>query len=544
ALIILDFMKYDPNQAKKGSQELGTNVVNKAKSYWYDEFLTWKPEEFGGVTELHVPSHMIWRPDLLVYNKYSISECQKEFIQQICYLLLASWSYDGSQIMLYTAEEPTAEPSTNRFGYGSNRLLPILPIAMSTISSCKANLTKAYTALEVAQGKVSQHLVDPFDVSSSADNKHQLLSDRHGALETHISSIRSALRLVRERQQAFLTFVGNSTNPEVDNEAYCNYMQETKIEDAIINAEDLLRILQANLDTTRALLEEHDNQAQARDAQIVLQDLDPEECNYYQLVKALKKRYDRPHKTRAMLHKQLQQLPGSRNLGPELRNTWFRISGILHGLRKFEDFRTVLPILDLVKGKFPSEIQQKLHDLEFQSGADFDLHQIMHHLDNIIASKEKYEDSTTLRSLASTLPVVDAKEITTSSSALQDKAGRALDAHFLAIALTHATMTTIDIEAGTARPRGIDTFHVALLGIVRDHTDQRIVSILGHQHAAAAIGAPNIACATFPLGITRVHPTVLHSSHQFVIVRIVSEGTDHLQRMQARPERVQARLTH
>ncbi|KAK6048447.1 hypothetical protein COOONC_14049 [Cooperia oncophora] len=34
--------------------------------------------------------------------------------QQICYVLLASWSYDGSQIMLYTAEEPTAEPSTNR----------------------------------------------------------------------------------------------------------------------------------------------------------------------------------------------------------------------------------------------------------------------------------------------------------------------------------------------------------------------------------------------------------------------------------------------
>lgn len=37
--------------------------------------------------------------------------------------------------------------------------------------------------------------------------------------------------------------------------------------------------------------------------------------------------------------------------------------GILHGLRKYEDLRTVLPILDLVKNKFPPEILQKLHEL-------------------------------------------------------------------------------------------------------------------------------------------------------------------------------------
>ncbi|PIO62277.1 hypothetical protein TELCIR_16175, partial [Teladorsagia circumcincta] len=46
--------------------------------YWYDEFLTWKPEEFGGVTELHVPSHMIWRPDLLVYNNANMNIRENE----------------------------------------------------------------------------------------------------------------------------------------------------------------------------------------------------------------------------------------------------------------------------------------------------------------------------------------------------------------------------------------------------------------------------------------------------------------------------------
>ncbi|VDP63267.1 unnamed protein product [Heligmosomoides polygyrus] len=132
------------------------------------------------------------------------------------------------------------------------------------------------------------------------------------------------------------------------------------------------------------------------DARIVLQDLDPDECSYSDLVQALKRRYDRPHRTRARLHMQLKQLPKSGPAGSELRETWFRITGILHGLRKFEDFRMVLPILDLVKGKFPQDIRDKLHDVEFQKGEDFDLDAVMRHLDNIIASKEKYEDSTML----------------------------------------------------------------------------------------------------------------------------------------------------
>ncbi|VDP06681.1 unnamed protein product [Heligmosomoides polygyrus] len=68
--------------------------------------------------------------------------------------------------------------------------------------------------------------------------------------------------------------------------------------------------------------------------------------------------------------------------------------GILHGFRKYEDFRTVLPLLDLVKSKFPMEIRQKLHDLEFQTGSDFDLDQVMQKLGYIINSRENdYRDA-------------------------------------------------------------------------------------------------------------------------------------------------------
>ncbi|VDP41038.1 unnamed protein product [Heligmosomoides polygyrus] len=49
----------------------------------------------------------------------------------------------------------------------------------------------------------------------------------------------------------------------------------------------------------------------------------------------------------------------------------------------------MLPLFDLVKSKFSMEIRQKLHDLEFQTGSDFDLDQVMQKLDYIINSREK-----------------------------------------------------------------------------------------------------------------------------------------------------------
>ncbi|WKY06766.1 hypothetical protein Q1695_006726 [Nippostrongylus brasiliensis] len=59
------------------------------------------------------------------------------------------------------------------------------------------------------------------------------------------------------------------------------------------------------------------------EAEIVLQDLDPERPNYYQLVSLLRKRYDCPHKILATLHKQLQQLSPSRGYGSDLGTLGF-----------------------------------------------------------------------------------------------------------------------------------------------------------------------------------------------------------------------------
>lgn len=44
--------------------------VCKKKQEWYDYKFNWNPSEYGGVTELYVPSEHIWLPDILLYNKY------------------------------------------------------------------------------------------------------------------------------------------------------------------------------------------------------------------------------------------------------------------------------------------------------------------------------------------------------------------------------------------------------------------------------------------------------------------------------------------
>lgn len=36
---------------------------------WQDHKFKWDPTEYGGVTELYVPSEHIWLPDIVLYNK-------------------------------------------------------------------------------------------------------------------------------------------------------------------------------------------------------------------------------------------------------------------------------------------------------------------------------------------------------------------------------------------------------------------------------------------------------------------------------------------
>lgn len=37
---------------------------------WQDLRLRWDPHEFGMIEMTHLPSEELWRPDIILYNKY------------------------------------------------------------------------------------------------------------------------------------------------------------------------------------------------------------------------------------------------------------------------------------------------------------------------------------------------------------------------------------------------------------------------------------------------------------------------------------------
>ncbi|XP_041369587.1 neuronal acetylcholine receptor subunit beta-4-like [Gigantopelta aegis] len=105
---------------------------------WTDEFLTWEPEDYGGVDMLTVPETFIWKPDLLPYNivdgrrKFGSTEflvkimadgrifwdpdfiletrCPVDityfpFGTQMCQIELLSWELDRKQLALTTPQK-------------------------------------------------------------------------------------------------------------------------------------------------------------------------------------------------------------------------------------------------------------------------------------------------------------------------------------------------------------------------------------------------------------------------------------------------------
>ncbi|KAK3097858.1 hypothetical protein FSP39_013889 [Pinctada imbricata] len=98
---------------------------------WSDPRLKWEPSKYGGLTDVHIPASLIWKPDItLINNADTVMEkveplviifhlgtvfyspqyrlrapCQMDlskfpFDEQNCFLLFGSWTYDNSRINL------------------------------------------------------------------------------------------------------------------------------------------------------------------------------------------------------------------------------------------------------------------------------------------------------------------------------------------------------------------------------------------------------------------------------------------------------------
>ena len=51
--------------------ELGfVPLLGVCSQQWKDVNLHWNPDDYGGIKKIRVPSTDIWRPDLVLYNKY------------------------------------------------------------------------------------------------------------------------------------------------------------------------------------------------------------------------------------------------------------------------------------------------------------------------------------------------------------------------------------------------------------------------------------------------------------------------------------------
>lgn len=44
-------------------------MINVPLQEWNDYKLRWNPEEYENVTSIRIPSEIIWRPDIVLYNK-------------------------------------------------------------------------------------------------------------------------------------------------------------------------------------------------------------------------------------------------------------------------------------------------------------------------------------------------------------------------------------------------------------------------------------------------------------------------------------------
>ncbi|XP_072852840.2 neuronal acetylcholine receptor subunit alpha-4 isoform X2 [Pogona vitticeps] len=112
------------------NQMMTTNVW--VKQEWHDYKLRWNPEEYENVTSIRIPSELIWRPDIVLYNNadgdFAVTHLTKAhlfydgrikwmppaiyksscsidvtffpFDQQNCTMKFGSWTYDKAKIDL------------------------------------------------------------------------------------------------------------------------------------------------------------------------------------------------------------------------------------------------------------------------------------------------------------------------------------------------------------------------------------------------------------------------------------------------------------
>uniref|UniRef100_H0VC51 Neuronal acetylcholine receptor subunit alpha-9 n=1 Tax=Cavia porcellus TaxID=10141 RepID=H0VC51_CAVPO len=121
------------------------------RQIWHDAYLTWDREQYDGLDSIRIPSELVWRPDIILYNKaddessepvntnvvlrydglitwdapaITKSSCVVDvtyfpFDNQQCNLTFGSWTYNGNQVTYSTRWTVHGMPTVkNVISYG------------------------------------------------------------------------------------------------------------------------------------------------------------------------------------------------------------------------------------------------------------------------------------------------------------------------------------------------------------------------------------------------------------------------------------------
>ncbi|KAM4014806.1 5-hydroxytryptamine receptor 3A-like isoform 2-T2 [Anomaloglossus baeobatrachus] len=64
---------------------------------WFDEFLTWNPEEFNNITKISIPTHLVWIPDIVVIEQV---DAEKSAENSFIYLDYTGRVYNNKPMLI------------------------------------------------------------------------------------------------------------------------------------------------------------------------------------------------------------------------------------------------------------------------------------------------------------------------------------------------------------------------------------------------------------------------------------------------------------
>ncbi|EYB95456.1 hypothetical protein Y032_0159g3269 [Ancylostoma ceylanicum] len=124
----------------------------------------------------------------------------------------------------------------------------------NTVASYTGRVTKAIEDLDSAMKQVSSTLLDPYVSDASASEQFHQLQERQLSFLFHISQVKTALSILRERVNVLSYHVASSNSPE-DQSAYDAFVNEHNLTQIQVEAESLLQTLQANRDADKDTLQ-------------------------------------------------------------------------------------------------------------------------------------------------------------------------------------------------------------------------------------------------------------------------------------------------